>query len=45
VADLITELTIMQSIGVGKFRSNQLGCKERLDFLTVDILNGFYYTI
>jgi len=30
---------------VGKFRSKQFGCKKRLDLLTVDVLNGFYYTL
>jgi len=32
----------MQSKGVGKFCSNQLGCNKRLDLLAVDVLNGFY---
>jgi len=34
---------VMQSKGVGKFRFKQVGCKKRLDLLTVDVLNGFYY--
>jgi len=42
VADLITEFSIMQSKGVGKFHSKQFGCKKLLDLLTVDVLNGFY---
>jgi len=39
ILDLITELPIMQSKGVGKFCFKQFGCKKRLDFLTVDVLN------
>jgi len=40
--DLITEFSIMQSKGVGKFCSKQFGCNKWLDLLAVDVLNGFY---
>jgi len=40
--DLITEFSIMQSKGVGKFCSKQFGCNKQLDLLAVDLLNGFY---
>jgi len=38
VLDLITEFSIMQTKGVGKFCSKQFGCNKRLDLLAVDVL-------
>jgi len=39
----ITEFSKMQSKEVGKFRSKQFRGKKRLDLLTVNVLNGFYF--
>jgi len=44
ILDLITKFSIIQSKGIGKIRSKQLGCNKRLDLLTMDVLNGFYCT-
>jgi len=41
ILDLITEFSMMQSKGVGKFRSKQFRCNKWLDLLTADVLNGY----